>query len=276
VIVPEAIRDAFGATGDVETLPGSATYRVGDLVLKKLAPDSLENDRSLDLAPWLFGALCDLPQSGFIVPKPVRSSGGRWVLEGAWTASQFVFGHPMTPVDTSAVLLGIRALHRQLAAVDQHPALATNSTAWGVAHRECWASHPPPVQPELQPLLDQLFARLEPVPALRSQLIHGDLNTTNILVEPSGLPIFLDFTPFWAPADFAIAMFANWAGPRSNNLRLLEQFRDEPHFQQLLLRASIRMLLVVAHLDGLQDWDSERRAAQLVLEVVDASAPPAR
>jgi hypothetical protein len=46
-------------------------------------------------------------------------------------------------------------------------------------------------------------------------------------------------------------------------------FEQDPHFAQLLLRASIRMLLIVSELHGVEDWCTERRAAELVLSYVD-------
>jgi hypothetical protein len=44
----------------------------------------------------------------------------------------------------------------------------------------------------------------------------------------------IDFTPFWAPVDFALAMFANWVGPRQGDASVLRYFKDIAYFDQLL------------------------------------------
>jgi len=83
------------------------------------------------------------------------------------------------------------------------------------------------------------------------------------------LPVgFIDLTPFWAPVDFAVAIFANWIGPRCGDVSVLKYFEDIPCFEQLLLRAAIRMLLVVSHLEGVDGWEmsSEKKAAEIVLD----------
>jgi predicted trehalose synthase len=121
----------------------------------------------------------------------------------------------------------------------------------------------------IAPLADELYGRLQPLPPLRCQLVHGDLNADNVLLAEGCSPAFIDFTPFWAPVGFAVAMFANWIGPRTGDATVLADFEDDPHFPQLLLRASIRMLLVVSELRRVEDWRAERRAAELVLSYVD-------
>ena len=119
-------------------------------------------------------------------------------------------------------------------------------------------------------LVDALYAKRQSLPSMTSQLIHGDLNHMNVLVA-SGMPVgFIDLTPFWAPVDFALAMFANWIGPRRGYPSILKHFEDIPHFEQLLIRASIRMLMVVSYLNGVEKWEDspENMAAELVLEYV--------
>ena len=74
--------------------------------------------------------------------------------------------------------------------------------------------------------------------------------------------------PFWASAEFALAIFANWAGPRMGDLSPLRYFYDIKNFDQLLIRASIRMLLIVSHLNGVDRCETEKKAAELVLSYV--------
>jgi len=70
----------------------------------------------------------------------------------------------------------------------------------------------------------------------------------------------IDFTPYWAPVDFALAMFANWV--------VLKHLQSIKHFDQLIIRAAIRMLLIVSHLKGIDRCDTEIKAAELVLSYV--------
>jgi hypothetical protein len=62
-------------------------------------------------------------------------------------------------------------------------------------------------------------------------------------------------------------MFANWIGPRRGDVSVLRRFEDIAHFHQLLLRAAVRMLLIVSELRGVEGWEGapEKAAAELVL-----------
>jgi hypothetical protein len=65
-------------------------------------------------------------------------------------------------------------------------------------------------------------------------------------------------------------MYANWVGPRQGDLSVLQYFEHMKAFDQMLLRASIRMLLVMHVLGDLDDWEtcSEKKAAELVSNYV--------
>ena len=143
-----------------------------------------------------------------------------------------------------------------------------NRTPWGKAHRWCWGTRPQAIQPQLQPLVEQLYELRQPIQSSPAQLIHGDLNPENILIAPGLPPALLDFSPFWAPADFALAIFANWIGPRRGDASVLQHFAHIPDFDQLLIRAALRMLLVMVVFGDLDDWEtcSEKRAAELVID----------
>lgn len=62
-------------------------------------------------------------------------------------------------------------------------------------------------------------------------------------------------------------MYANWVGPRQGDILVLKHFQHIRAFDQMLLRASIRMLLVMHVLGDLADWEtcSEKKAAELVI-----------
>jgi aminoglycoside phosphotransferase (APT) family kinase protein len=132
--------------------------------------------------------------------------------------------------------------------------LKDNKTPWGLADRWCWGKKRVRIQPQLHHLIDRLNELREPIPVFEKQLIHGDLNPENILIAPDTDPAILDFSPFWGPPDFVLAIFANFIGPRQGNLEALKHFRHIQFFDQLLVRAAIRMLLGMAVIDHLEDW----------------------
>jgi hypothetical protein len=268
-VVPEHVRRAYRLTGKACWLPGGAqdAYRVGDVVVKRLVAISLENQHSFTLAPWLAEQIASVPEVGFRIARPVALSNGAWMTGDGWVAWTFIEGQRAGASDVPAVIEAIRALHRALGHIPKHPLLDQNDSAWGVAHTHCWSDRPAWVHPVLEPWVDALYARLRPLPPMACQLIHGDLNRENILVAPGLLPGFIDLTPFWAPVDFALAMFANWIGPRCEDPAVLRHFEGVPYFNQLLLRAAIRMLLIVSELGGVEEWEPERRATEIVLDV---------
>ena len=271
-MIPSHVKRAFNLKGSAILLEGGArdVCRTGDLVIKQLVSTTFENPHTFQLVPWLAEQLTGVNDEGFRLSRPAQSVDGEWVVEGGWTAWTYVEGHAITTEDVPAAIESVRALHFALRDVPKHPLLVQNDSAWGFAHQHCFGDRPGWVHPVLADLVDEFYALRQPFPRMASQLIHGDLNRENLLVFP-GTPVgIIDLTPFWAPVDFALAMFANWIGPRRGDGSILRFFEDIPCFDQLLLRAAIRMLLVVSHLEGVEGWEdsSEKKAAQIVLDYV--------
>jgi uncharacterized protein (TIGR02569 family) len=265
---------AFNLSGEPSMLPGGTTqtFRVGDAVLKHIHESSLENNHSPALAAWIAGFSASLPQVGFRLAQPLATRDGAFITPDGWTASAYLAGQHAQAADIPACIQAITALHQAIAGIEKHPLMDDNRTAWGFAHRACWGDppydqRPGSIQPQLRPLLDSLYALRQPIPTAAWQLMHGDLNLSNLLVAPGQPPAILDFSPFWGPPEFALAIFANFSGPRRRDMAVLRYFENIPHFDQLLLRAAIRMLLVVAALDGLDGWEQaeEKWAAEQVL-----------
>jgi hypothetical protein len=190
------------------------------------------------------------------------------MTDDGWTASTYMVGRHATAADVPACIEAVSALHAALAPVAKHPLLDENESVFGRADRACWGDCPPSVSPRLVPLVNALFAARQPLDGLRDQLVHGDLNPENILVAPGLPPATLDLAPIWGPPEFALALFANWIGPRRGDRSVLRHFATVPFFDQLLVRAAIRMLLVMT--DDLADFEtsSEAQAARLALEQV--------
>jgi Ser/Thr protein kinase RdoA (MazF antagonist) len=263
------VLEQFGLRGDPTPLPGGSrpVYRVGDVVLKRLRSGSLEHDRSLDLAPWLAEVLASLHQVGFRMPRPLQTRAGRWLAEDNWTAWTYLEGQHATAQDVPACIDAIVALHRALDAAPKHPLLDHNQSVFGRADGACWSDAPGQGHPLLAPLLDALYALRRPLDGLAAQLIHADLNPENILIARGQAPGFLDLTPFWRPPEFAVALFANWIGPRRGDRRVLGAFAGVRAFDQLLIRAGIRMLLIVTDADAsFVETGSEAQAARIILD----------
>jgi hypothetical protein len=269
-MIPSHVKRAFNLQSSTYLLEGGSreVYRVGDLIVKQLVSTSFENPHTFQLLPWLAEQLRGIDDDGFRLSRPVQSVEGEWIVEGGWTAWTYVDGQAVTSGNVSIAIEAIRALHYSLREVTKHPLLDQNDSAWGFAHEHCFGDRPASVHLVLAQLVDEMYALRKPLPVMPCQLIHGDLNHENVLVSPGASVGFIDLTPFWAPVDFALAMFANWIGPRRGDESVLKYFEDIPYFDQLLLRAAIRMLLVVSHLKGVQEWEtsSEKRAAEMVLE----------
>lgn len=251
-------------------LPGGTTqtFRVGNAVLKRIRETSLENDHSLDLFRWIADFSAHIAESGFRIPRPRATIDHAWMTDDGWTASTFLEGRHATADDIPACIQAILAFHRALKPIPKHPLMDGNQTAWGKAHRWCWGKKPDRIQPQLRPWVERLDALRRPVEGLEWQLIHGDLNPENILIAPGLPPAILDFSPFWGPVEFALAIFANFIGPRRGDAAVLKYFEGIPAFDQLLIRAGLRMLFVIAALDGLDGWEtcSEKRAAEIIVD----------
>jgi hypothetical protein len=261
--------DAFDLQAAPELLSGGSqpTFKVGNVVLKRVQETSLENNHSPALITWIAAFSHTLKQEGFRFPKALQTKAGNWITPDGWTAWTVVEGRHSTKEDVAGVIEGIMAFHQALAGIPKHPLMEENQTAWGKADRWCWGDKPEQIHPVVEPLVHTLYELRRPVDGLQDQLIHGDLSLANILIAPHLPPAFLDLSPFWRPVEFAVGMYANWVGPRQGDLSVLKYFEPLKAFDQMLLRASLRMLLVMHVLGHLEAWEtcSEKKAAELVL-----------
>jgi serine/threonine protein kinase len=193
---------------------------------------------------------------------------GQWVTPTGWTAWSFVEGTHATNADIPKCIAAIEKLHLALDGIAKNPLLDESQTPWAKANTWCLGNRPSYVHPILVDYVTRLYELRKPIRSNPYQVIHGDLNPENILVAPDLPPAFIDFSPFWAPPELAIAIFANWIGPRRGDAGVLRHFEDLPNFAQLLIRAAIRMLLVMSDAGELGGWQSssEKKAADMVLD----------
>jgi len=192
----------FGLSAELDQLPGGSqpAFCAGHAVLKQIKETSLENNHSPQLIPWIADFTTQLEMRGFRLPQPIATIDGQWITDDGWTAWTWLVGQHATSRDIPRCIAGITALHQALHDIRKHPLMDDNQTPWGKAHQWCWGPPPPGIQPQLQPLVHQLYALRQPIQTSPAQLIHGDLNVENILIAPGLPPVFLDFSPFWAPA----------------------------------------------------------------------------
>jgi len=114
--------------------------------------------------------------------------------------------------------------------------------ALGVADRVAWGEAPPDVGETFRPLVARLVAVLRPV-TLESQVIHGDL-TGNVLFAANRDPAVIDFSPYFRPAAWALAVVVvdavAWHGASLALADHIDHLRDR---DQLIARAALYRLV---------------------------------
>jgi hypothetical protein len=271
-ILTTQVINRFGANATPEKLPGGSVEvsRVGNIVIKHISETSLENNHSPQLAGWIAEFSATLPQDGFRIPKGVPTTDGKWITPEGWTAWTFVEGIHASDADVPQCIEAINKFNQALKDIPKNALLDDSQTHWAKAQKWCLGEKPDYVHPVVKKYVDKLYELRKPVETASDQLTHGDLNPENILVAEGLPPAFIDFSPFWGPPELAIAIFANWIGPRKGNIDVLKHFKNVPNFDQMLIRAAIRMLLVMSDGGNLKDWDTlpEKKATELIINQV--------
>ena len=218
----EIVSQHFGPEGAVEELPGEVdqNFRVrtdsGDFVLK-ISPDETSAAR---LAARQF-AMHRLSAAGLPYRFPTPATGAETLVplpEGGtaslttWIDGETfgVAGRPLNMVGDIGRLAG--SVVRALEGFD-HPSLHEPSM-WNLAEaprvvRELIRHVRLPTDRELiEDVLDHLMVRLPELHKLPQQVIHGDINDLNVLVDDGsvvGLIDFGDLIHTWRVAEVAIA-----------------------------------------------------------------------
>jgi hypothetical protein len=237
--LPSVISRSFPLPEPLERLAGGegCTYRAGNYVYRWEARPAE--------ATYVAELFAQLPAIGFRIPRPIASFQGSWLSPEGWSAWSFVPGHHAAADDVPAALDAIHALNQVLASVPYPPFLATKDTSFTRAEQGAWGTLPDDLDAALDVYVRPLIARRQPLPDMPSQLIHIDVNDTNILIAPDMLPAFVDFTPGWRPAAYATAVFAYWVGIYRGAPGVLEQCATDPVFDQLVLRVALSKLLTI-------------------------------
>jgi uncharacterized protein (TIGR02569 family) len=260
VRLPAHVAAAFGVDQEITALPGTEgrTYLGGNVVLRQGASG---ND-----AFWSMDVLAAIHPEGFRVERPIRARTGQWIVAG-WSAWTFLEGHSATPADAAEVAAATFALHDALSPVPYAPHLTSEA---GFADRVAWDDDPLPLSlpTQVDRPLRALAQLRRPVMGLRNQVIHGDLNQHNILVTPGQAPGFIDFSPYWRPAEFAVAVAAYWLGPYQGNIAVLRHFSQVRELEQMLVRVAMRQLLRLVQTNTLEWAEEFAQAANVVAKFV--------
>jgi uncharacterized protein (TIGR02569 family) len=254
---------AFGLAGEeAAPLPYGElrSYRVGNAVLKHLHGGSEE------VVGWDADLRAGLREDGFRIARPLPVRDGGWITEDGWSASVFLKGGHDYRQQVEACVAAIARYHAALATQPRPAFFDTLDGPFRRADRYAFGERPARVHPDLEEQVDALYAIRKPLVGLPDQLIHGDLNPSNLLIAEGEPPAIVDIAPYWRPASFALAVFAYWIGPWRNRPDLLTHFAHVEQFAQLLIRAGIRMLLIMSEFGRLTDMERYTRATKLIVE----------
>jgi uncharacterized protein (TIGR02569 family) len=231
---------AFGGRGPVVLLPGGQgrTYRAGDIVIKP-ADDE-------DEVTWAAEVLGTVDEDGFRVARPIRGSGGRWVVDG-WAACQWVPGeHRLRGGPWDDAIAACERFHAAVADVSEPGFLARRHHRFAEADRIAWGDGEIDLPPPIGAVATRLRALVRPMTAC-CQIVHGDF-AGNLLFVDGLPPAVIDFSPYWRPAGYPTALTivdaVLWYG---GSVGLISRADHQPGLDQLLLRG----LLFRLTLDGL-------------------------
>ncbi|HEV2797654.1 MAG TPA: hypothetical protein VGV65_08540 [Nocardioides sp.] len=208
---PDRVLDLFAAEGVLEPLEGGqgTSWRAGDLVL---SPGHDESEAWL--APIQARLAVRLDEASprsirLVLPVPARDGD---LTAAGWTATRFEPG--TTPCrDLATLRATAHLLHAHLAsAVLQRPdALDAPTVRWAEAERAAYdpelavAAAAERPEPGLRELVDALAGQLDDTDLGREQLVHRDL-AGNVLLDATGVPFVIDFSPAWRSPLWAEAV----------------------------------------------------------------------
>lgn len=256
--------EAFNLSGPVQQIGSgnSIAFRVGNVVLKRVRKDC--QAYSNEVAEW-FNAM---KETSFRVSKPLPTKNGKWMTEERWTACTYIEGHHDYEQHIDVSIKAIKDFHEELSHIQKPQFLDGDSSPYNRADRYAWEEKPLQLHPEWRADIESLYKLRQPIKGLNDQLIHGDLNPQNILLSDTEKPAIIDMAPYWRPPGFALAVYAYWIGPWKGDQRILKKFLEEKEFKQLLLRAGLRMLLILSEVNSVSDLDRYRAATKIVREFV--------
>ncbi|MBU0706830.1 phosphotransferase, partial [Patescibacteria group bacterium] len=132
--------------------------------------------------------------------------------------------------------------HKALVGIPKPTFFEKRNNVWSVADRIAWGEQPFPDFSLTKDYFQNLSTLLT-TNKLPDQIIHGDWGHGNILFDKDDKPVIIDFSPYWRPADFSIAiMIVDALAYEGADVSIVELCTNINDFNQLLLRALTRRI----------------------------------
>ncbi len=172
--------------------------RVGDAVLKPI--------HDLAEAEWTQSLLDAVVLDGVRIASPISTAQGAWVHDG-WVASRFVPAlRPAAPDWATVVDAGLR-LGDAVEAVRRggEDVLDRRHHRWAMADRVAWGEEDIALSSPATEVREEIAAQLLTTADRERHFVHGDLGG-NVFLDPSGVPVVLDVSPYLRPRRWAEAI----------------------------------------------------------------------
>jgi len=224
----DEILEAFGITEKPILLFGGqgTSYACGNIVVKP--------EEDLEEAGWISQIFSELEIEGIRIPKPIQTTNHQWVYKG-WSAHVFVDGETTKNRWEEKIQI-CRKFHKAIAGLEKPDLIGKRTHPWEIADRMIWGETIFEYGAKLQSVISRLEPLLQPI-NLKSQIIHGDMSG-NILFHSNQKPAIIDFSPYWHPSEYAVAIIIIDAIVWENApISLIEELEDTIPMNQLLVRA---------------------------------------
>jgi len=233
---PKKVVDNFGIIGKMKKFSGGqgTTYLIGNMVLKPVEYEPEFN--------WVAKTFSKLKSKQLRLPRYIKSKNNKWVEDG-WGAYHYIDGrHYKKRIEEKKEVS--EKFHHLIKNLSCPKFIEKREDPWAKADRMAWEEIPLKCHPKLKPYALKLTSKFKPL-TLKNQIIHGDISG-NILFSKGKPPAVIDFSPYFRPIDFALAILAVdslvWGkAPK----KILTLFEDKKEFTQLLLRAGLRRILEI-------------------------------
>ena len=154
-----------------------------------------------------------------------------------WSAHTFVDGETTKKRWEEKIKI-CREFHTATLYLEKPDFIGKRTHPWEVADKMVWGETKLEYGAQLKPVLSRLEPHLKPV-HLKSQIIHGDMSG-NILFHPNQKPAIIDFSPYWRPSEYAVAIIIVDSIVWENApMSVIDELEDTTSMNQLLVRAAM-------------------------------------
>ncbi len=197
-MVSENVNFEFGLVGDcVRVIGGQNTsIKYNDIIVKPVD----------DIEYYIFAAniMYNLKSNDYRISRPIKSKSGKFVVDG-YAASHYEKGeHDFNR--TEDILKVSKHLHKDLSRIKVTDNPVFNNP-WAKANDVLWRDREIDYRlfsPPIKNLVNKLLSEIKPID-LPCQLIHADLGG-NVLFDDNLPPLVIDFSPTYAPYEYANAI----------------------------------------------------------------------